>query len=1270
MEMLESTIAPELVDAGARRDALDLARSFIVQAPAGSGKTELLIRRFLALLGTVDEPEEVLALTFTRAATAEMRIRIQEALAAAAISRDLPAAALPHGDISDQLHTLASAALGQSERRGWKLLEQPQRLNIQTIDSLALSIAHQTPLLSRLGGRLSPVEDADPLYTIAARRTIEQLGGPNVPLSAALAQVLQVRDTSLADCERLIAGMLAQRDQWLPFFSFALSPDPDWSSVRAALEEPLQREHDRVLGIARGLLLQHPGMAEELLALARYACENESKADLWLLRGVFKLQDLATAAHWKCLSHLLLTGKPKSWRRHINKSHGFPTTGRPQRERMQWALTQLANVDGLREVLCVIDSLPPTRFDDAQWSLLQHIFLILLHAVAELQIVFAERGEIDFAEAGIAARRALDDSGGTETAGRLSESIRHILVDEFQDTSRPQYDLILRLLNEWQPGDGRTCFLVGDPMQSIYLFRQAEVELFEEAKAHGLRREGALPWPLEFLELETNFRSIPEIVEPLNTLFSTIFSTSSSHAGSAIAFARSTSSQAGSGQTISPENRAKRAVHVHAAFVRRSDPPERAQELRQREAQQVLACVEQHRGTIEAAENAQTPYRVAVLVRSKSHLLLIAGQLRHAGVRFRSVEIETLRQRQEILDLVALVRALTHPMDRIAWLSVLRSPWCGLDLRDLHAVCGDELSRNRQQPMLTLLRERIAALSESGRHRALRVLAVLEASLGARTAGILGASPAALSLWVERTWEGLGGRLCLDAEEQENAEVFFRMLAQLPPDGISLRDEGFEHSLDRLFARPDPLASERYGVQLMTIHKSKGLGFDAVIVPALERSVARDSSPLLCWMARKRPGSARQELLLAPIGRKGQGRSPLYSWVERQKQQGTREEQKRLLYVACSRARSELHLFGTARVRHAHNTATGASLSAGDSTSLLATAWPGLRQSFEASWREEITMADAAGGHADNAGAASNLLQMPIPHSESSILPRIAASTMQGEAELFPQLSQQHAPRPQQLRRLPVDWQWTPPSAPLVWQGRGSPGIRQAEVDRQPPLLLDHSFHRRGGSLESRARGTTLHALLERAAELLAAHPDATLRGEDPRWRNAAAALLHHHGIDRATHAPLVQQVLAAFNAVLNDPAGRWLLAAQRDARSEAAWSTRAAGGLLRTLRADRVFLAGPTPGILRSGDPVSEVPAIGDPDAGRGYLWIVDYKTAPPPPPMMLANFLAEERERHRAQMERYSVALRQVFGPAQPQRLALYYPLLPHLDWWGVED
>jgi hypothetical protein len=123
---------------------------------------------------------------------------------------------------------------------------------------------------------------------------------------------------------------------------------------------------------------------------------------------------------------------------------------------------------------------------------------------------------------------------------------------------------------------------------------------------------------------------------------------------------------------------------------------------------------------------------------------------------------------------------------------------------------------------------------------------------------------------------------------------------------------------------------------------------------------------------------------------------------------------------------------------------------------------------------------------------------------------------------------------------------------------------------------------------------------------------------------------------------------------------------AQSEAKSESAWSSRADDGLLHTLRADRIFLGGAAPG-----------------EPGKTFLWIIDYKTSAPPPGGTLADFLGAERQRHREQLERYSAALRQIYrvgglgrgaaragGPALPQRLGLYYPLLPHLDWWSAED
>jgi hypothetical protein len=169
------------------------------------------------------------------------------------------------------------------------------------------------------------------------------------------------------------------------------------------------------------------------------------------------------------------------------------------------------------------------------------------------------------------------------------------------------------------------------------------------------------------------------------------------------------------------------------------------------------------------------------------------------------------------------------------------------------------------------------------------------------------------------------------------------------------------------------------------------------------------------------------------------------------------------------------------------------------------------------------------------------------------------------------------------------------------------------------------------------------------------------VRPEDPRWRTAAAALLNHQGVTQEKHAGLLKEVLDAFARVLRDPTGQWLLGAQREAKSESAWSSRTEDGLLHTLRADRIFLGGAAPG-----------------EPGKTFLWIVDYKTAAPPPTGTLADFLSAERERHREQVERYSASLRQIYrvagargnGPALPQRLGLYYPLLPHLDWWSAED
>ncbi len=140
---------------------------------------------------------------------------------------------------------------------------------------------------------------------------------------------------------------------------------------------------------------------------------------------------------------------------------------------------------------------------------------LLKLAAAELWLVFREAGEVDFGELAARAIAALgDEMDPTELGLRLDYRIRHLLVDEFQDTSPTQIELLQRLTAGWQPGDGRTLFAVGDPMQSIYRFRKADVGLFLNVATRGI---GALR--LTPLRLSRNNRSCPEVVDWINACF-------------------------------------------------------------------------------------------------------------------------------------------------------------------------------------------------------------------------------------------------------------------------------------------------------------------------------------------------------------------------------------------------------------------------------------------------------------------------------------------------------------------------------------------------------------------------------------------------------------------------------------------------------------------------------------------------------------------------------------------------------------------------------
>ena len=1172
---------PQPSDQQARDQALDTTQSWIVQAPAGAGKTELLTARFLALLAEVDEPEEILA---HHLHPRRHRRDAAKSLRSAPGSRTR--ALTPAGRVDD--HAAGAASAGQRSRAGvWQLLEQPHRLDIQTIDALAARFAHSQPLLARLGGRLDPSEDAGPMYAQAARRTLARLDEAS-ELSAALRHLLLLRDNNLADATKLIAGMLAHRDQWAHILPLSAASTLDWTEIRARLERPFAQAIERTLTRARELFAGETVLVDELLELGSYACSNENNAEIHLLAQLRQLPppQAEYQQHWLSLANLLLT-KDGGWRKRYSKNEGFPTDGTPaekaakkaMKDRMEGVIEHLNQRDDLLEVLGELRGLPAPRYDELQWRTLQAIFRVLRQAAAELRVVFAERNQVDFMELALSAEQVL---AGSNAAPLATDAKRHLLIDEFQDTSRRQHTFLSLLLREWAPGDGRTVFLVGDPMQSIYLFRQAEYELFHHVQQHGIPC-GPHTHACSPLALTANFRSHSGLVKPLNEHFNRIFA-----GGAAVPFAPAEATERG-----------KRAVHVHPFFERRSEPESR-DTARADEARAVVDQVRRHLLLARQARVAGAhSYTIAVLVRTRPQLSGIIALLREEQIPYRAIDIEALTDRQEILDLLSLTRALLLPGDRLAWLSVLRAPWCGLTLTDLHLLAGDD-RKLRFTPVAELIATRAHLLSTDGQARLARISSILTGAIDERFAG-----NRAFATWIEQTWRELHGPSCLSGAALENVRVFFRLLDQVSPDGMAVLSGDFKAALGRLCAEPDLAADEHFGVQLLTIHKSKGLGFDVVLVPGLERGTSANEAPLVTMLERFSPSNLlEEEILLAPIGGKGARAHSTYDWIQKQRMRREDEERKRLVYVACTRARKELHLFGTATVTNSGALAPGAP------KSLLNAAWPALQPFFEDT-------------------AQPGALPFPTPFEPAGPaqpgLFDIAAA-----AETQPRLL---------LRRLPAE---------SVRPGALPPPLTNVTVtgtQRGGRTL----FERPEGSRAARAHGNAVHALLEQLAAMLAENPSAAPIALRPALARRATQVLREAAFTGAELARLSAETIATALEAAAHPEGRWTLHPHPGARSEEAW-TQWSGEAGRTLRADRVFLAGAQPLSF-----------------GTTHLWIVDYKTGVPPTED-LDRYLAGQEQIYRNQLESYGEAARQAGHAAGAElRYALYFPHLRRLHAWA---
>ncbi len=778
-----------------RDQALDITQSYIVQAPAGSGKTELLTQRYLKLLTTCSEPENVIAMTFTNKAVDELNDRVLSALKLSKQSRPKEA----HKQIT---YDLAQRVMARSDERNWQLLDNPKRLKIATIDGLSSLISSRYPSKAQLVPRqiMAQQWQRNHAYKQAAMQTLLLVDDPQH--GSAIADLLLYLDNNVEKFYRLVTYMLSKRDQWLTrlYQGEALSPALLQDNARKIVEAHLLR----------------------LEQMAKQHLDRRLFEILQVNTKYSHIQSLPNCSYdsleqWQSLADLLLKGgnkKENEWRKSVDKRNGFPVETKTQKDEFIALLDGLQGQDAFRALLFELFSLPDVNFSQDQTHILSVIAQVLKLCVAQLNLNFEQQQSQDFIEVALNANQALDDrSNISDVALFLDFQLQHLLIDEFQDTSASQFNTIEKLIKHWQPNDGKTLFLVGDPMQSIYRFRESQVGLFLQVKANGI----ANIKPSSLL-LSTNFRSSKSIVEGNNQFFQAIFPENEDIYQGAISYSPS--------QSASNEEH-HQAITFHPF----------AEDQFVQEAQTVLDVVQSS-----LADNPTD--KIAILVRSRSHLVEIAPLLKQHNIEFESLKITPLKDRLLTRDLFSLARALMHLGDKLAWLSILRSPWCGLTLNDILVLSKEDGQIIYEQ----LANESILTqLSRDGKDRVQHLYSCLREVLDNQGRFDF---VELLTFAIDQ----LGITRSLSSSDALIKDQFLSIINNCEQQQ-SLNIETIEAALDELYA-----PSEKANVGLMTIHQSKGLEFDTVIMPGLGRGSRSDDSPMMHMKE-----FADQSLLLAPI---------------------------------------------------------------------------------------------------------------------------------------------------------------------------------------------------------------------------------------------------------------------------------------------------------------------------------------------------------------------------------------------------------------------
>jgi ATP-dependent exoDNAse (exonuclease V) beta subunit len=640
------------LDQEARDLALDPQGSFHLEAPAGSGKTSVLLARFLTLLAQVDAPEEILALTFTRKAAGELRARVMQLLRAEPVLK-------PDASPMDRrLADLAQEVFRHFSRKQVPLQEvlAPERLPVMTFHGFCARLLPLAPQEAGVPLEFSLVEeqDAEWLKQEALEELRRRLAARPAadPVRRALVSRLVRLNNNWRRLAQELRTLLERRDTLQDFLALA--------------QESRDLEAYAALTTGRLATILSPD-----LTLLSQELANSSLGQSWpeTLRGLReKANPIAEAlplepprAHledlknWQALAQMLLTAKGEA-RKQFSLNKGFP----------------LGFADSLKELspdffarLARYRDLPPELVYTEEVAALHDLILLLWEALAVYEELCRKRGVLDFIDLEMAALRLLTTESLSDLLLLLDWRLKHLLVDEFQDTSENQKTLLCRLLAGWEAESGRTLTVVGDPKQSIYGWRKAKLSLFLESR-HGLHCEAGIIFPLRPLCLTTNFRATSTLITWVNEVFGQ----------TVIAFGQDPDRLVFQAATHAPTAEDGESPRL-TLFVNADNAAARTAEGRwlARRLTQALKEREEHE-------------TIGVLLFARTHLKIYLEALHQAGLSVRVREGLKLTDSRVVEHLHNLARALVRPHDNVAWAGLLAGPWAPQPLAVIAQAAG------------------------------------------------------------------------------------------------------------------------------------------------------------------------------------------------------------------------------------------------------------------------------------------------------------------------------------------------------------------------------------------------------------------------------------------------------------------------------------------------------------------------------------------------------------------------------------------------------